>query len=160
MDQFSSTDRLLLFRLLVEQANEVAAARRETSRFFLTFNTAAFGALGYALSRTAEFPLPLILALSAGMALSSLFWFRLVIYYGRIVSAKFEVIMKVEKCFEIQPYKLEEEKVWKKRSPLFGATVIESAIPMLFLFGYAAIVVLLLPQIDWSSVFRSIQPNH
>jgi len=149
MDLFSQPDRLTLFRLLVEQANVVAAARRETSRFFLTFNTAAFGALGFAHSHPADFPKPLLLFLLSGLAFACLFWIRLLLYYGRIVAAKFAVIMEVEKHFEIQPFALEEQYVWKGRPAFLGATIIEGGIPLLFLVAYVAFAVIVGLQIDW-----------
>jgi hypothetical protein len=151
---FTPSDRVALFRLLVEQANVVAAARRDTSRFFLTFNTAAVGAYGYAQANHVVLSPVLLMALTVVMTFVSLLWLNLITYYGRIVSAKFQVIMMLERKFEIQPYDLEEKSVWKGRAPVVGATALEAVIPAFFMLGYVIAALMLGLQFDWPSSLR------
>ena len=141
MSDMSMTERLALYRLLVEQANVIATARRESNRFFLTFNTTVFGGLGLLYSNHINFPAEFLMALAVGMVVVSAIWFFLIGYYGRIARAKFQVVFEVEKAFDIQPFAMEERKVWQGAPFMISATTMESLLPALFSIGYAALAV-------------------
>lgn len=136
--ELTASDRIALFKLLVEQANVIAAARRETSRFFLTFNTAVVGGFGYLLANDSTLPRLFLLATASAMIVASMLWFSLLRYYGRIARAKFEVIFLIEEHLEIRPFHLEEQKTWAGGRVGAGASSIESILPILFVLAYLA----------------------
>lgn len=143
---FTTADRLALYKLLVEQTNMIGNTRRDASRFFLSFTTAAFGGIGFGSSKPDDFPAYLLVALAFGMILVCLLWFSMVRYYGRIVSAKFHVITQLEQLFEIQPFAIEEKLLYGTpenalRGPILSATRLESWIPLLFSAGYLAMAI-------------------
>ncbi len=151
--EFSQSERLALYKLLVEQTNVNGATRRDSARFFLTFNTGAFTLLGLAVSNhwidgvlkdTSLFVRVALAAMALLMTLVSVLWLLLIRYYGRIATAKFEAILEVEKKFEIQPYRMESERLWTPKTRWFSATTIESSIPIIFAAGYAALALLAL----------------
>jgi hypothetical protein len=145
MNDFTQTERLALYRLLVEQTNMIATTRRETSHFFLTFNTAAFGGIGFAMANPKQFPAYLLAGLAVGMVLVGLLWFSLIRYYGRIAGAKFKVICQLEDKFEIKPFTLENDAIWTNKNAVSGTTL-ESSIPILFAIGYIALATTILLQ--------------
>lgn len=137
----ASSERFALYKLLIEQANVIAEARRDTNRFFLTFHTATAAALAVAISRAIVVPTPLLIALALTLIVVSMLWWALLRYYGRLAGAKFEIIIEVEKGFDIQPFALEESKVWKGKKPDFGATAIEGFVPLVFVAGYIGFII-------------------
>lgn len=146
MADFTTAERLTLYRLLVEQTNVIGAARRDTSRFFLTFNTAAFGGIGFGMANDEQFPRLLLAALAVGMVVVCILWFTLIRYYGRIASAKFKVILEVEQAFDTRPFALEDAEIYKPGKGGLGTTTVESSIPVLFAIGYVALAVTILLQ--------------
>jgi hypothetical protein len=129
--------QIKMFALLVEQANVIAAARRDTSRFFLAFNSAAFGVLGYIAQNTGKLPPTVLIALCGLTGLASILWLFMLRYYGSLSQAKFQVIRQLEEVLPFRPYHLEDE-IMRKRS-FVGVAVLEQALPLFFLTGYAII---------------------
>ncbi|MDX2275827.1 MAG: hypothetical protein NW206_10290 [Hyphomonadaceae bacterium] len=142
MGEMTTADRLALYRLLVEQANFIAVARRETTRFFLTFNTAVFGGFGLVYSDRVDFPMFMLFVAAFGMAMVCFLWSSLVQYYGRVATAKFQVIFEVEKHFDLQPFRLEEQKVLADYSGWsFSASRLESYLPIIFALAYLGVAI-------------------
>lgn len=138
----SPGDRMALYKLLVEQTNMIANTRRDTSRFFLSFTTAAFGGIGFGSSKPDDFPPYLLVALAVGMIMVCALWFAMVRYYGAIARAKFQVIAHIEEMFDVRPFAMEEKILYgPSRGPLLSATRLESWIPLLFAAGYAAMAI-------------------
>jgi hypothetical protein len=148
MPEHSGSDDVALFRLMVEQMSAIAAARREASRFFLTFNSAVLGAIGYAITNKLAISPVLEVAAAAAMAIVSIFWWSMLAYYGRISHVKFKVLKQMEKTLPFQPYAAEDE-IWANSRPGLGASAVEACLPVLFGLAYLLVGVLVGVQIDW-----------
>lgn len=129
------------YKLYVEMADRISSRRDTANAFFLTLNSIVFGA-GAALSHKVTllpnkwyliFPLTVLL-------LQSFFWWRLIISYKQLNSAKFQIVGELEKRLPARPYgKAEWEcllKEGKDRSVYWPLTHLESKIPWVFFWGY------------------------
>jgi hypothetical protein len=133
------------YRLLIEDAGALRAARRETNNFFMTLSTGGLGAVGYLISEGLE---PAIIALLCGtMLIINFIWWNAITHYARLVTIKFQVIKKLEDQLPFQPTQ-EEWALFAKGKRDKGSSHIEKFVPLLFAIGYAGFALLQLGQLD------------
>jgi len=133
------------YKLFVESADRISQRRQNANSFFLTINTALLAFLGSIASRTGSEAVALVLWLGpvslAGMILCYV-WYRLVLSYKDINSAKFDVIRAIEQhlpaaIFDTEWQRLGEGRDPKKYKPF---SEIETWIPRVFLTLYVSLV--------------------
>jgi hypothetical protein len=136
-DKEASQQYLELYKLTVEMADRVSARRATANAFFLTVNTAL---LAFVSSGSLN---ELRLVALAGIALSAT-WAVLLKSYRDLNSAKFEVIINMEKNLEAHVFADEWESLKEKRSKgwrrwyaEFGT--VERLVPLIFAALYAAV---------------------
>jgi hypothetical protein len=85
------------YRLYVNAAEKISDRRQKTNEFFLGLNTALIGLLGFIMTKTSskENTLILFIASIAGAIICYL-WYRIVLSYKGLNSAKYEVIHTIE----------------------------------------------------------------
>lgn len=124
---------LELYKVMVETITANEQRRQQASALYLSLIAAGITALGAIKGLD-----PIYIALPS--CLVALIWFRTIVYFRRLASAKFNVISKMEKNFSIHPFELEwkifkkgSEKGWRK---LFshGLTELEMIVPGLLTF--------------------------
>lgn len=133
------------YRLLIEDAGALRAARRETNNFFMTLSTGGLGAVGYLISEQLE---PGIIALLCGaMLIVNFIWWNAITHYARLVAIKYQIIKTFEDQLPFQPTQ-EEWLLFAKGKRDKGSSHIEKFVPLLFAIGYAGFAFLLLRQTD------------
>lgn len=136
------------YRLLIEDAGALRAARRETNNFFMTLSTGGLGAVGYLMSEGLD---PGIVALLCGtMLIINFIWWNAISHYARLVTIKFQIIKKFEDQLPYQPTQ-EEWALFAKGKRDKGSSHIEKLVPLLFAIGYAGFALLQLSQLDLAS---------
>jgi hypothetical protein len=142
-------DRILeLYNLAVEMADRVSARRTAANAFFLTLHgglAAAVGILGQATSPEKDVSVYLLLAPTAGLALSAA-WFLLLRSYRDLNKAKFTVITEIEGELPLQIFAKEWEQL--KKDPVEGwraryaeQGTVERVVPAIFALLYVAAIV-------------------
>jgi len=133
------------YRLLIEDAGALRAARRETNNFFMTLSTGGLGAVGFLMSEGLD---PGVIALLCGtMLIIAFIWWNSISHYARLVSIKYQIIKKVEDQLPMQPTQ-EEWALFAKGKRDKGSAHIEKLVPVLFAVGYAGFALLQLGQMD------------
>lgn len=160
-----SAARLDMYKLAVEMADRTSARRGSANTFFVTLNATlatAIGLLSAARQRPKRQSVPafdafgLFVAAIAGIALA-LTWWLLLRYYRRLNSAKFEVILEMERSLPDQPYTKEwailhpDEpatttsaktlRTWWRRNRHREASVVEQVVPFVFAAIYLVLIV-------------------
>jgi hypothetical protein len=124
-----------MYRLLIEDAGALRAARRETNNFFLTLSTAGLGGIGFLMGGEKLDPVT-IAALCGAMCITSMVWWRSIGHYARLVSVKYKIIKKLEDQLPFHPTQ-EEWELFAKGKRNQGNSHAERAVPLLFMLGYA-----------------------
>ncbi len=129
------------YKLCVEMADRISSRRDTANAFFLTLNSIFFGTAASFVDKINSIPNKwmLILPLSV-LLLQSFFWWRLIISYKQLNSAKFQVISELEQKLPAAPYGRAEWtyllKEGKDRNVYWPLTHLESKIPWIFFLGY------------------------
>jgi hypothetical protein len=144
-------DLLNLYSLTVEMADRISARRGTANSFFLTLQTALAGfagvvrpaaSTGGGLVRVDSFGVVLIAIV--GLVLSGTWW-MLLRSYRDLNSAKFKVILEMEKRMAVQPFGdewryLKEDPVKRKFPARYAElNVVERVVPIAFAFVYLAV---------------------
>lgn len=132
-----------MYRLLIEDAGALRAARRDTNNFFMTLNTAGLGVIGFLMSEKLDHVT--VAALCGAMLITSMIWLRSIGHYSRLVSVKFKIIKKLEDQLPFQPTQ-EEWALFAKGRRNQGNSHSEKLVPFLFMLGYAAFAAVQLAQ--------------
>jgi hypothetical protein len=134
---------LEIYKTYLEMADRISARRQQANSFFLTINSAIIAILGYVQfgvylgaklgvdqAQTNEFYWIISLL---GMILCYI-WFRLILSYKQLNTAKFLVIQHIEQQLPLAPYDAEWEAVGKGKDPKLYKpfTHVEMAIPWVF----------------------------
>ena len=129
---------LEIYKMYVAGADAISARRAFANNFFLSVNTALIGFIGYLGVGAKETQLAIGLA---GIVLC-FFWYRLLGSYKGLNSAKFEVILEIEKQLPLSPYDAEWEFLERgdnaKHYRPFTNT--EMRVPFVFMILYAAAI--------------------
>lgn len=123
---------LEIYKMYVEKADAISSRRESANTFFLSVNTVLIGLIGY-LDKSHECTK---LAIGVAGILLCYFWYRLLLSYKHLNSAKFQVIREIEKKLPLSPYDAEWEFLGRgKNSDLYKPfTHIEIWVPRIFLF--------------------------
>jgi hypothetical protein len=128
---------LEVYKLLVEDVRDARRARRDLSNVFMTLNIAGMSALGF-LARADGLPSPVLFTLCAvALALTCIIWRTSNSYYTVLLAAKYKNIYAIEDDLGIHPIRDEWQTITGKRRTMKWWTL-ERAMPVLFIFGYAA----------------------
>lgn len=129
------------YKIYVEMADRISARRSLTNTFFLTLNTAVFGAIGAFWKNPPEavpwllvFPLIAVVVQCGG-------WFLLVRSYRQLNSAKYTVIGVLEERLPASPYWRAEWKALgegQDKAKYWPMTHLEQWIPAIFAAVYVA----------------------
>ena len=137
------THCLEVYKLYVEMADRISTRRQSANSFFLTINSAIIAVLGYVQfgvylgaklgvesSQTNDFYWIISIL---GMVLCVI-WFRLILSYKQLNTAKFKVVHLMEQHLPFAPYDAEWEAVDRGEDPTLYKpfTHVETAIPWVF----------------------------
>jgi len=123
------------YKLYVETAERNSSRRLTANSFFLTINTGLSALLGYMANFKAMDLAVAQLAIPIAGIILSYFWYRLIISYREMNSAKFKVIHEMEEKLPFRAFEAEWEAVdrGKNAKKFRPYTNIESAIPWVFI---------------------------
>jgi len=122
---------LEIYKMYVERADAISSRRESANTFFLSVNTVLIGLIGY-LDNTQQCTK---LAIGVAGVILCYFWYRLLLSYKGLNSAKFQVVHEMEKILPLSPYDAEWEVLGRgKKSDLYKPfTHIEIVVPWVFL---------------------------
>ena len=144
---------LEMYKIFLEMMDRISSRRQSANSFFLSINTAIVALVGYVqLGKKAGESVDFYWVVGlAGMVLCYT-WYRLTKSYKDLNSAKFKVILEVEKKLPISPYDAEWETLGKgKNAKLYlPFTKVEMAVPWIF---FALHFIVLFRVILWGNVF-------
>lgn len=130
------------YRLFVESADRISSRRDKTNNFFLTVNTALVAFVGLRESAGVGVAVPtarlwLVLVAVAGFLLC-LTWWRLILSYRQLNSAKFDVIHQIEARLPLAVYDAEWESLGRGRQAgqYRPFTRLEVRVPVVFAVLY------------------------
>jgi hypothetical protein len=123
---------LEIYKMYVERADAISSRRESANTFFLSVNTVLIGLVGY-LDTSQECAK---LAIGVAGILLCYFWYRLLLSYKGLNTAKFQVIHEIEKKLALSPYDAEWEFLGRgKNSDCYKPfTHIEIWVPRIFLY--------------------------
>lgn len=131
---------LEIYKMYVERADAISSRRESANTFFLSVNTVLIGLIGYLDSTQA------CTKLAIGIAGSILcyFWYRLLLSYKGLNTAKFLVVHEIEKKLPLSPYDAEWEFLGRGKKPdcYKPFTHIEMWVPRVFLALHLAAITL------------------
>lgn len=104
-----SSERLEIYKLLVEMADRVSQRRQAANNFYLSVNTLLVGGSAYLKTLDPSLVTVLIITI-AGLAICAL-WFQNIQSYKTLNGAKFDVITALEKHLVEQPFADEWDKL-------------------------------------------------
>ena len=132
------------YKLYVEMADRVSARRQTANSYFLSINTALLGFAGYVTTKGADDQVWMLGVV--GIVLSYL-WYRIIVSYRDLSSAKFKVVHEIEKRLPISPYDAEWEAMGRGKDPSLyrPLTHVEKGVPWVFLALHAFIVLRAVP---------------
>lgn len=120
------------YKMYVESAEKVSDRRANANAFFISLNTMLVSIIGYFSSRF-DSDLLLLLFLSGAGILTAMLWYRLIISYGQLNSAKFEIIQALEEELPAQLFKEEWDLLLKQSEQSYlTLTQTEKSVPALF----------------------------
>lgn len=135
-NQQASSERLEIYKLLIEMADRVSQRRQAANSFYLSVNTLLLGSSAYLLPTPQQIQGILVITV-AGMAISVL-WIWNILSYKTLNTAKFAVIQDLEKSLTIQPYtdewtRLDPEQDGERHTPFHR---VELFVPWVFFTAY------------------------
>ena len=131
---------LEIYKMYVERADAISSRRESANTFFLSVNTVLIGLVGYLDKDEACAKL----AIGCAGILLCYFWYRLLLSYKGLNTAKFQVVHEMEKRLPLSPYDAEWEFLGRgKNSDCYKPfTHIEIWVPRVFLGLHAAAITL------------------
>lgn len=135
------------YKLYVEMTDRISSRRQSANSYFLAINTALIGFVVHATTKDANSHLWLIPV--AGIAISFL-WYRLIVSYRDLNTAKFKIIHAIEKRLPLSLYGAEWEAVGFGESPksYLPFTHVETGVPWIFILSH---VVLFYRAFSWNA---------
>lgn len=134
------------YKLYVQTADNLTAARQQSNTFFLTINTALIGFVSASVefSSIGMISQWIMFALCAGIILC-VAWYFLLQSYRNLNSAKFAVIQALEEKLAAQIYKYEWQIALSRPGRRYiRLTRVEQLIPILFVLLYVAFITAIL----------------
>jgi len=139
------SEKLEIYKLMVEMADRVSQRRQASNSFYLTLNTLIFGGTAYVRVITDSHMLVIAICMAGIMA--SVLWASSISSYKTLNTAKFAVIHEMELGFSYRPFTEE----WRRLDPDQDGIrhkpfhVTEVAVPRIFLGLYCFQVIVALP---------------
>jgi hypothetical protein len=127
---------LSIYNQYIDMADRISSRRQSANSFFLTINTAIvsfISSVRFIISTPKQSTIYLPIAIAGIILCYS--WYRLLVSYKELNSAKFSLICQMEKELPLKPYdtewqKLREGKKSKRHMPF---SKIETIVPWVFL---------------------------
>ena len=134
-----------LYKVYVRTADNNSARRQSSNTFYLTLNTGVIAFCGYRFDPSGNFNFLLILVGILGIALCYL-WHSTLLSHKQLNTKKFDVILKIEKEFPIEPFEAEWALLGSGKKPKVykEITKIEMRVPIVFGIIYSLMVLGLL----------------
>lgn len=138
------------YRIYLEMADRISSRRQSANSFFVTINTLLITLAGYAKAATSAETFFYVIT-SAGGALICYVWYRLVLSYKNLNSAKFKVVHAMERELPYRLYDAEWDAVGRGQDKKLyhPFTNLEMRVPWIFL---AIHILVLLYVIPWSEL--------
>lgn len=139
------------YKLYLEMTDRISSRRQAANTFFLSLNTALVALTGYAKSSIDTSFFYYLLTSFSGVILCYV-WYRLVLSYKNLNSAKFKVIHVIEDKLPLKLYKAEWDAVGqgKDKKLYHPFTNLEMCIPWIFAGIYLMVIVYFMP---WTYIF-------
>lgn len=136
-------DLLSEYLLYVQMADRISERRSTANTFFITVNTGLVSAFGLSGLLSKSFSPFVFLVADLAALMLCFFWYRLILSYRDLNTAKFKVIHEIEAHLPIRPYEAEWAAVGegKDNSLYFPFTHIERFVPWVFMVLYVALLV-------------------
>ncbi len=147
------SERLELYKIMVEMADRVSQRRQAANSFYLSINTLLVGSSAYLGTSLTSFR-PEFLISIAGI-LVCIYWNRSIISYKTLNTAKFSVINNIELSLVIRPFtdewaKLDPDGDGRKHRSFYET---ERLVPMVFTSIYAFQACMIIP---WKATWDHI----
>lgn len=126
------------YKIITKSAEDVTDKRHNVNKYYLGVNSFLLTLAGYLASINLEV-VPLIIA-SIGF-ITSIIWHRHILSFKSLNSAKFKVILEIEKNLPARIYNVENEYLKKN---YYKLTSIETWIPFIFGLLYALIIFIII----------------
>ncbi|HJP18459.1 MAG TPA: hypothetical protein QF468_07405 [Nitrospinota bacterium] len=133
------------YKLYVEVADRISSRRQSANSFFLSINTALVALTSYLGMGNERYSGYWLIA-TAGIVLSYM-WYRLVVSYKDLNTAKFKVVHEMESQLPLSPYDAEWEAVGRGKAPelYLPFTHVEIYVPWVFLVIHAVVLLQVTP---------------
>jgi hypothetical protein len=145
------------YKIYLEMTDRISSRRQSANSFFVTINTVLVTLAGYAKSATNADIFFYAVTSIAGILICYI-WYRLVLSYKNLNSAKFKVIRAIEADLPYKPYDAEWVAVGEgKNKKLYHPfTSLEMRVPWIFCALHILVLAYMVP---WSTLLPScIQP--
>lgn len=109
------SDKLEIYKIAVDTAENVSSRRMTANGFFVTINTALVGFLGILYETLAQDKRAVLIFMSAAGIALAFAWFFALRSYKRLNKAKYDVIHKIEKDLPYQFFDDEWELLKRKK---------------------------------------------
>lgn len=127
------------YKIIVESAEEVSFKRQDANKFYLTVNSALFGAASYLSALHSALPPALISFIGIVISLN---WIHIIASYKLLNKAKFRVIHEMEKNLPIALFTNEQDYLQKQNYLLL--THSEKWVPWAFVVLHIAVILVAL----------------
>lgn len=142
------------YKIYLEMADRISSRRQTANSFFITINTLLITLAAYAKSAI-EAETFLYVVTSLAGALICYVWYRLVLSYKNLNSAKFKIVHAIERELPYRLFDAEWDAVGqgKDKKLYHPFTSLEMRIPWIFLAIHILVLVYVLP---WCELFNFI----
>ncbi len=137
------------YKLYLDMADKITSRRHSANTFFVSINTVLITLAGYAKAATDVESFFYLVTSIAGVLICYV-WYRLVLSYKNLNSAKFKVIHAIEKQLPLRLFDAEWDAVerGKNKSLYHPFTHLEMRVPWIFLVIHGLVFFYVLP---WSA---------
>lgn len=134
------------YKLYLEMADRISVRRQSTNSFFVTINTLLITIAGYVMAATTTETFFYLLTSVAGCLICYI-WYRVVLSYKNLNSAKFKVIHLIEKELPYRLYDAEWDAVGrgKDKKLYLPFTNLEMKVPWIFMSIHLLIILYIIP---------------
>lgn len=129
------------YKLYVQMTDNISNRRESTNKFYLAILSGLLAALSALKAVTANTSLMIIVASILGICICGA-WIVNIRSYKNLNSAKFDVILEMEKRLPYQPYEKEWELIKQKRKRYVRLTHVEMVIPILFALSFLMLIII------------------
>lgn len=142
------------YKIYINATEKISDRRQRTNEFFLGLNTALVALLGFIATKTSQSEISLMMGVSAiaGITICYL-WYRIIVSYKGLNSAKFKVIHAIELRLPLALYDTEWEMLGRgeDKKIYWPFSHIELHVPKIFIVIF---VVMLISVIPWLKILN------